>query len=244
MNEFSLVIDSVSALAQAREYPYAIPKKSFVYKDSGVSDFDPAFCAGRTPVLAIGSNQSPQRLAQKFGNDASHVIPVQRATLKHFDVVYSAHITTYGAVPAMLQISDGSEVELAVTWLDDAQLDIMHHSEVRTANYGFALLEEIELSFEDGGKAFYAHGYVSSRGHLRHDGDAVALSAIGCSGRRYRAMSTAKALEVIRERVAPSLDADTFVLRLVADDAYRHQVTMLLAADAVPFLHPFELLGE
>lgn len=243
MNEFALMIDNVSTLALAREYPYAIPRKSFVYKDSGVSDFDTALCAGRTPVLAIGSNQSPQRLAQKFGNDASHMIPVQRATLKNFDVVYSAHITTYGAVPAMLQTSDGSEVQLAVTWLDDAQLEIMNHSEVRAANYAFALLEEIELSFEGGGVAFCAHGYVSSRGHLRHDGDAVALSAIDCGGRRYPAMSTDKMLEMIRERVAPSLDADAFVLRLVADDAYRHQVTMLLAADAVPFLHPFELVG-
>lgn len=237
------MIDELSTLTRARDYPYAIPRHSFIYRDSGTSEFDPSLCSGRTPVLAIGSNQSPHRLAQKFGDDASHVIPVQRARLKNFDVVYSAHISTYGAVPAMLQVSEGSNVELAVTWLNDAQLEIMNHSEVRAANYSFAFLEEIDLSFDNSDSSSSAYAYVSSRGHLCHDGDAVALSAIDCSGRRYPAMSTTQALEVVRERVAPELDADAFVLKLVADEAYRREVTALLAADAVPFDHPFELMG-
>lgn len=236
------MIDKSSTLARARGYPYAIPRQSFVYRDSGVSEFDASLCSGRTPVLAIGSNQSPERLAQKFGNEASHVIPVQRAKLKDFDVVYSAHISTYGAVPAMLQVSAGSDVELAVTWLSDAQLEIMNHSEVRAANYAFALLERIELGFEGGGTVSSAYAYVSSRGHLRHDGDAVALSAIACSGRRYPDMSTAQALELVRARAAPELDPDAFVLKLIADETYRRAVTLLLAADSVPFEHPFELI--
>lgn len=234
---------STLALARAREYPYAIPTQSFVYRDSGASEFDVALCAGRTPVLAIGSNQSPRRLAEKFGDDASHVIPVQRARLKDFDVVFSAHISTYGAVPAMLQVSPGAEVGLAVTWLNDAQLEIMNHSEVNAANYAFALLEGLALSFEGGGTESKAYAYVSSRGHLRHDGDAVALSAIECEGRRYRAMSTVQALEIVRRRVAPALESDAFVLKLIADAGYRHEVTTLLASDSVPFLHPFEIGG-
>jgi hypothetical protein len=237
------VIDESSALALARDYPYAIPQHSFVYRDSGVSEFDPSLCRGRTPVLAIGSNQSPARLAQKFGDDASHEIPVQRARLKDFDVVYSAHISSYGAVPAMLQVSTGSDVELAVTWLNDAQLEIMNHSEVRAANYAFALIQSLELSFEDGENSSSAYAYVSSRGHLRHDGDAVALSAIGCSGRRYPAVSTAQALELIRARLAPEMDGDAFVLKLIADQGYRLAVIKLLAADAAPFEHPFQPMG-
>lgn len=205
-----------------------------------MSAFDASLCAGRTPVLAVGSNQSPERLAQKFGDDASHVIPVERARLKHFDVVYSAHISSYGAVPAMLQVSEYSEVELAVTWLNDAQLEIMHHTEVRAANYAFALIEKIELSFEGSGQASSAYAYVSSRGHLSHNGEAVALAAIECGGRRYPAMSTAQALEVVRERVAPELEADAFVLKLIADAIFRKAVSDLLAEDSRPFDHPFE----
>jgi hypothetical protein len=236
-------MDPYVTLARARDYPYSIPARSFVYRDCGAGEFDPSLCSGRTPVLAIGSNQSPQRLAEKFGDDASHVIPVQRARLKDFDVVYSAHVSTYGAVPAMLQVSEGSEVDLAVTWLNGAQLEIMNHSEARAANYAFALVDELELGLEGGGRSSSAYAYVSSRGHLSHDGDAVALAAITCGGRRYREMSTAQALEVVRGRTAPEMDADAFVLKLVAEESYRRAVTMMLAADAVPFAHPFALMG-
>ena len=78
-------------LHRARNYPYDFPAHSFTYRDGALGDFEPALTDNRTPVLAIGSNQSPQRLAQKFGHDASHVIPVQRAQLADFDVVFSAH---------------------------------------------------------------------------------------------------------------------------------------------------------
>jgi hypothetical protein len=233
--------DRALKLARAREYPYVIPRSSYIYKDEGVGGFDPDLCAGRTPVLAIGSNQSPSRLAQKFGGDAAHVIPVQRALLKDFDVVYSAHIASYGAVPAMLQVSAGSEVEVAVTWLNDEQVGIMHESETRAANYDLATLEGVTLTLHGGGQAQRVHVYVSSRGHLSEaDGGAIALSAIRCRGRRYPSMTTSEALEVVRRQVAPHTDADEFVLRLVNDDAYRLGVSGQLGADAVPFRHPFE----
>ncbi len=193
-------------------------------------------------MLAIGSNQSPRRLTEKFGDDANHVIPVQRAFLEDFDVVYSAHISSYGAVPAMLQVSEGSEVEVAVTWLSDTQLEVMSHSEIHAANYGFALLDGLRLRLEDGQALSRAYVYVSCRGHLRHHDGAVALAAIRCHRRRYRAMETFRALELVRERLAPAIGADEFVLRLIADVAYRHEISSLLGADATPFSYPFELL--
>ena len=238
------VDDRALQLARARGYPYAIPRSSFTYTDEGVAGFDSDLCAGRTPVLAIGSNQSPSRLAQKFGGDAAHVIPVQRALLEDFDVVYSAHIASYGAVPAMLQVSAGSKVEVAVTWLNDEQLGIMHESETSAANYGLAMLTGVTLTLHGGGQAERVHVYVSSRGHLSEaDGGAIALSAIRCSGRSYASMTTSEALELVRQKVAPDMDADGFVLRLVNDDDYRLGVSGQLGADAVPFRHPFETVS-
>ncbi|HEX9583553.1 MAG TPA: hypothetical protein VGB36_03515 [Gammaproteobacteria bacterium] len=228
-------------LAAARDYPYEIPRRSFVYSKHRLLDFDPGLCDRRTPVLAIGSNQSPARLAQKFGHDAAHVIPVQRATLRNFDVVYSAHISRYGAVPAMLQTSQGASVTVAVTWLDDAQLGIMGQSEVAAANYAFALLENLSLQLDDGSTLSTAHAYVSSRGHLCHGGP-VGLAAIHCEGRNFPAMTTAQALELVRKRTAPQIPADEFVLRLVSDDDYRAWVTRLIGADAVPFAYPCRIL--
>jgi len=229
-------------LDRARAYPYAIPRHSYVYRDAGPAPFDAALTRQRTPVLAIGSNQSPDRLAQKFGHDASHVIPVQRARLDDFDVVYSAHVASYGAIPAMLQVSPGTRVTVAVTWLDDAQLEIMHASEIAAANYGFAALEDVRVHLDGGGVEERAFAYVSSRGHLAHGGAPVALAAIACERRCYPAMTTAEVLERVRERVAPDLDADTFVHRLVDDPEYRAEVTQRIAEDAGPFGHPLRLL--
>jgi len=229
-------------LARARGYPYSIPARSFVYRDRGAGEFDAALTRGRTPVLAIGSNQSPERLAQKFGHDASHVIPVQRARLEDFDVVYSAHVTGYGAVPAMLQVAEGAAVSVAVTWLDDAQLEIMHQSEIAAANYRFAELDGVRLVLDDARVERCALAYVSSRGHLNHEGGPLALSAVACERRRYRACTTAQALEHVRARVAPQADGDEFVHRVVHDGAFRRAVTGELAEDAGPFRHPLRVL--
>lgn len=234
--------DRAKILSAARDYPYDIPEQSFVYCKHGVREFDGSLRHRRTPVLAIGSNQSPARLAQKFGHDASHVIPVQRAKLRGFDVVYSAHISRYGAVPAMLQTSDGASVTISVTWLDETQLEIMSQSEISAANYAFALLEGLTLQLDDGETLTRAHAYVSSRGHLSNGG-AIGLSAIPCEGRRYPAMSTAQALELVRQRVAPEVSADEFVVRLVSDDDYRAEVTQRIGADAVPFAYPCRIVG-
>ncbi|MCK5621123.1 MAG: hypothetical protein KAJ11_02450, partial [Alphaproteobacteria bacterium] len=87
-------------LDRARGYPYAIPEASYVWRAGEVAAFDPAMRKDRTPVLAIGSNQSPRQLTRKFGDEGE--IPVQRARLRDFDIYYSAHITGYGSVPAML----------------------------------------------------------------------------------------------------------------------------------------------
>ena len=111
--------DERAIVARARDYPSPIPAESFIYSDDGPQPVISDSIEGRTPVLAIGSNQSPIRLSQKFGHAPRHRIPVQRAELHGFDVVFSAHIAAYGSVPAMLQLSPGARMSIAVTWLDD-----------------------------------------------------------------------------------------------------------------------------
>jgi len=209
-----------------------------VFRDGEAHRFDSASIGGRAPVLAIGSNQSPLRLRQKFGRD--HEIPVQRVWLDDFDVVYSAHIARYGAVPAMLQVSPGSSVSVGVTWLDAAQLAIMHASELSAANYHYAKLEGVCAVLDDGRRLASVSAYVGRHGHLTGlRGEPLALAAIECRRRRYPAITTAEALDIARAHGAPHLDSDSFVLRLVADQTFRWQVTARLARDAVPFAYPY-----
>lgn len=228
--------ETKAKLARARGYPYAIPEASYVWRGGEVASFDPAMRKDRTPVLAIGSNQSPRQLTRKFGNGGD--IPVQRARLRDFDIYYSAHITGYGSVPAMLQHAPGTEVTLSVNWLDDRQLDVMHGTELTAAKYQYAVIEDIGLALDCGTDLDFVHLYVGVNGHLMHGGEALALSAMPAKGRRPKALTTAEVLEIVRERFAPGHESDEFVLKLVDDPGFRAACTEAISGDAVPFGHP------
>ena len=234
--------DTVSRLARAREYPYRIPDGSYLWRGGDVVAFDPAGREDRTPVLAVGSNQSPHQLSRKFGDSGE--IPVQRARLRDFDIYYSAHITGYGSVPAMLQHAPGAQSTLSVNWLDDRQLDMMHDTELYAAKYRYATIEDISLKLDCGTQLDFVHLYVGVNGHLLHDGDAVALAAVPATGRRPKALNTAEMLEVVRERFSPGSDRDEFVLKLAEDPGFRAACTAAIAADAVPFAHPVRPAGS
>jgi hypothetical protein len=223
-------------LDRARGYPYAIPEDSYVWRGGEVAAFDPSMRKDRAPVLAIGSNQSPRQLTRKFGDQGE--IPVQRARLRDFDIYFSAHITGYGSVPAMLQHAPGAEVTLSVNWLDDRQLDIMHGTELYAAKYHYAVIEDIGLALDCGTDLDFVHLYVGVNGHLMHDGEAVALSAMPAKDRRPKALTTAEVLEIVRKRFSPGDGADEFVLKLVGDPDFRAACTETISTDAVPFGHP------
>ena len=229
-------------LERARSYPYEFPMKSYTYRDGCASTFEPMLDQGRTPVLAFGSNQSPVRLRQKYGHDADTVIPVERAHLKGFDVVYTARIASYGAVPAMLQAHAGAEVSLAVTWLNDRQLAVMHESEGVGVNYDFALLEDIEILLDQGDQLDDVYVYASRHGHFVHDKDAVALAAVAAKGRSWPERTTGEMLVLARDRVYPDAQIDDFILRLVGDEGFRRVCTEALGYDAVPFSHSYRTI--
>lgn len=236
-----MMSDTKAKLERARGYPYWIPEGSYLWRGGAVGPFDPRGRDRRTPVLAIGSNQSPQQLTRKFGDRGE--IPVQRARLPDFDIYYSAHITAYGSVPAMLQRAPGAEVTLSVTWLDDAQLDVMHETELSAAKYEYAAVENIGLVLDCGTAMDSVNAYVGVNGHLVHEGDAVALSAVPATNRRPKALTTAEVLEIVRARVAPGDDPDGFVLKLVDDLEFRAACTARMAEGAVAFGHPARRIG-
>lgn len=231
-----MMSDRRAKLDRARDYPYAIPGHSYVWQGGGVVPFDAAARRGRLPVLAVGSNQSPRQLTRKFGDQGE--IPVQRARLADFDIFYSAHITAYGSVPAMLQRSPGTAVMLSLTWLDERQLEAMHATELSAAKYEFAVIEGLDLVLDCGAAMDSVCLYAGVNGHLVHDGEAVALAATAAIGRGPKALTTAEVLEVVRQRVAPGKDPDEFVLKLADDQAYRAACTERISTDSVAFDHP------
>ena len=157
-------------LALAKSYPYPAPDRSYHFADGQAGPIDRADFTGRVPVLAHGSNRSPEQLKRKFGTAAE--IPVSFGWLTEYDVVYSAHITQYGAVASTLQHRPGTRVRLAINWLNDAQLLRMHETE-GPSNYAFGRLVGIDLTLEHGPAAACAEAFASA-GALP-DGTAMAM---------------------------------------------------------------------
>lgn len=223
-------------IVHAKAYPFAIPDHSFFVKGGELTPLPPgeAHRAGRTAVIASGSNRSHEQLARKFGDDAEGVA-TERAWLADFDVVYAAHITRYGSIPATLQHVAGMRVHLAVNWLTERQLAAMHASE---GNYDFVALERIALETEAGPALEAAHVYVARNGFLTHEGAPIGLSEAAAEGRPHAAMSQAEAQAHVHARLGEGIAPDDFVLQNIEDERLRRERTKRLHDPAAIFAWP------
>jgi hypothetical protein len=198
-------------LRRALRYPYEMPERSFVLV--GGRAVDPATVqvdasSDREPLLAYGANSSPAALAAKLGS-AAEPLPAERAVLPGHDIAYSAHVSLYGAVPATLVPSAGTEVDVFVLRVTAAQRRALDTSE---PNY-------------ERGEANGIPAYLSRHGALRLDGSPVALAAIAARGRGLPAMSEAEVLERVRALLAPRLSLEQFVAEAAADPAQARRWT-------------------
>ena len=231
-------------LYRARAYPYDSPPQSYLYQNGSVLDFQPDQTINRTPVLAFGSNKSPEQLRRKFGNLPDCDIPVEYVKLHDFDIVFAAHITSYGAVPAMLQHCKGVVAKVALTWLDDQQLEMMHKTELYAANYSFGKIENILAQRDHTNDLTEVCAYIGERGHLsaNTDGHAYSIAQIPAEGRIWPATTSGDLLEMIRDRHAPDLSSDEFILNLVQNKGYRRKITEYISIDENSFIYPYTIL--
>ncbi|RMD61532.1 MAG: hypothetical protein D6826_09675 [Alphaproteobacteria bacterium] len=239
--------DEAELVHLAKSYPFAAPEGSYLFSNgkarplAAASRDDDPF-AGRTPVIAHGSNRSPAQLRRKFGRDGE--IPVTRAWLADYDVVYSAHVTRYGSVAANLHHVPGVRVAVFVTWLNAAQLARMHETELGGENYRFGRLSGIDLVVEAGGEAMPALDeawvYLSTRGCLAIEGAPVGLAAVAAHGRPHRALDQEALLSWLwrRHRHRPDLGLDGFILENIRNAGRRAALTATLAAEAMPMAAP------
>lgn len=172
-------------------------------------------------------------------------IPVTVTQLHDYEVVYSAHMTRYGAVAANLQHAPGAAVEVFITWLNAPQLQRMHDTELGGEIYRFGRLNDVKLVQLDGPipslKSVFV--YLSRAGCLRIDDRPAGIAAIPAVQRQFPALSQVGALEAVRSRLYPGQDLDAFILSVIEDPEHRRSVIEALRADAVALEAPhFELL--
>jgi hypothetical protein len=230
----TLTIQTLIALATG--YPYEFPACSYLFADHArhpLPDDILTSLADRIPVIACGSNRAPEQLARKFQDWPLPLrIPVLCAKLAGFDVVYSAHFTRYGAVPATLHPCPGATVDVAVQWLTPAELERMDATEGIGINYDRHHLTGIDLEIEGLGMVQTAETYQSRRGPLIDQDIPIALEAIPCAGRAWPALNQQGVLDLTRRRLAPEVTLDSFIHAIVTDADYRLRLTEHLAKAA------------
>ena len=231
-------------LERARAYPYYIPPRSYVLSQSGFRELqqgDPCpDLTGRQPVIASGSNQSPPQLARKFnathfgsGDDAP--IPVLQTRISNFDSVFSPHFSGYGSIAATLHYSPGVTADVFTTWLNETQLQRMHETEALGLNYDFGRLDKVHLEIDGLDHRDSVFAYIGRRGALSLDGQPVALGDVSARGRKWPAMTQNQVQELARDRLSPGLGLDRFISENIERVDIRHDRTVRLAIDAIPF---------
>ena len=224
---------------RAMTYPYAIPDCSYVFDKAGwrPAEIDAALTAGRHPVIACGSNRAPDQLARKYFDFDAVTIPVQRAWLRDFDVVYAAHITGYGSISACPMPAPGVRVEVSVAWLSDDLMDRMHATEGRGYSYDYALLSGLDLALEGSGGLDEAFAYIHRGGALNVDGWLVGLAEIAATGRTGPAWPQPRAIAEVHRRLKHEGAVEDFIRENAADRFLRLAREAVLQQDAHPFAH-------
>ena len=221
------------AIARALGYPYPAPTGDFVFRGGNVEALDENIpLTDRIPVLAVGSNRAPEQLLRKFGDNA--LVPVTVARLMDHDVVYSAHMASYGSIPATLAPSPGTRVAVSLTWLTPEQLERMHETEAIGVNYDYGVARNLEIETGAGRPKVPVGCYLGRRGAHAPDGAPVALAEVEAAGRVFGSATQSEMLS--RAHVGHG-DGETFEAwlgALIRDRDARGSLTARLAQKAVP----------
>lgn len=202
--------DAGGILARALAYPYEAPLRSFIQvgaepRELGAQALE---LEGRRALLCYGANAAPSMLARKLAALPHEPLPLLRAALGGFDVVYSAHVSPYGAVPATLRPSPGTTVPLFVAFASAEQEELLTATE---PNYELHRLHDPALQVDEIGSLDAVDAYLSRHGCLTLDGGEVALAAVEAEGRRLPALEQGEVLERVRRLLAPELSLAEFV---------------------------------
>ncbi len=187
-------------LKRALTYPYATPERSYLFREGRAEELREDFDrGGRKPLLSYGANAAPEALALKLASLPGVPLPVVRSELRDFDVVYSAHVSPYGAVPATLLESPGTVAPVFVLHPTAEQHALLTATEL---NYDL-------VRFGDAG------AYRSKHGCLELDGSPVALAAIRSEGRTLLELDEPAVLDIVRTNLYPDLGLEAFIHRCV-----------------------------
>ena len=248
-NDFELAgsrayLGELSEYERASLYPYMAPEGSYLLAKGRLFQLnqrdleevvqvqtDPLLF-GRTPVLAVGSNRAPYQLLRKFGSEA--IVPVTSARLHHCDVVHTALVSYYGAIPCTAFPSLGTITELKVVWLDKDQLLHMHKTEGIGVAYDYVEMQGVEHQLEvPVGPVF---GYAARAGVLAwEDSQPAGLAAISAQARQFKTVRQGEVVQRVCKLANPTeaCPVEQFITTMQTDKTLREEVIGQLQTHAI-----------
>jgi hypothetical protein len=220
------------------KYPFPTPPGDYLWRAGDVVSLDQlrASPLTRYPVLAIGSNASPEQLCRKFKEPKWHEqgsrdadIPVWVVTAHDVDVVYGAHIvSTYKAIPATLMKKRGASVTARLLGLTLAQLCKMTDTEIPA----YGLVDDVATVEYAGCPVTAVRCFVLRRGVALLGGSPVGLAATEGSGQVAERGDQAEAWR----RLAEDMGRDTWeeLFAFVRDKGGRNAVMAHLKEHRAP----------
>jgi hypothetical protein len=215
-------------------YPWARPEGSYRLSEEGVEllagstpegrkraiERFASGGGGRSPLLAFGSNASPEVLERKlahFPEATDREVLVLTGVLHDFDVGVAPQPTMYGSMPATLFPSPGTTVSAAMLWVTPAQFVQLAWSEI---SYRLGRLRT-RFEVDEGGQGFdEVFAFVSRFGAFCIDGAPVALAAVPAARRTAAELTQEQLLDAAAElAIGPGAKAETLVRAIFEDTA-------------------------
>lgn len=244
------------ALQRALQYPYRILPTSFTFspadgaaqpigdfqiaqarvvsQQDGVTLYDIDIVANGVaqrltkvcPVIASGSNASPEQLYRKYHGRTDAPIHTFLCEFDNLIPVYSSHFAGYGAVSACLHRQGGARGNLFVNLLGEAELARMHETESLGIEFNFVRLEFAQGRLNGAPLALDFHYYDSIHGPLLdRDGRPIMVASFTVTQHGLRAADEEQILTSVLRDLFPGKPRDEAIAAVVQSASVRQDAT-------------------
>lgn len=193
--------------------------------------------AGRVPVLAIGSNSSPSQLDRKFtapifkdSRSPEGTILVYRARVPNIDIVYAAHIASYGSLPATIMANTECTANVFITWLTPRQFQQMNRTEGVGTRYSICRIVSVRC---EGVKLDAAYGYASKYGVAGFGSAPLGLNAFDVEGSRLERVNQLAVWDELARETTLGENGVQLLQNVLEDEGLRAAVEGQLSKSAM-----------
>lgn len=164
-------------------------------------------------VIGYGSNANPAQLKNKFQGTTS-IFPVLKGRLENFDIVYASFFSPYGAIPATIDRSNGTSVEVWANLLDKKQFELMDKTEGRGKSYWLVKIDG-ELILENGESFSPIYSYVATSGVLTLKQKLIRLKEVNVSDPSFQELTEIELLKIMHTKLAEDSTLEEFLSKIL-----------------------------